>query len=65
MASMGSVTALGGAAQAALKAVLWGKHDRFALGTDTRQLLLDYFVARGRGVTDLPFDVDTSDESSW
>ena len=62
---MGSVTALGGAASQALKAVLWGKHDRYALGSDTRQLLLDYFIARGRGVTDLPFDVDTSDEAAW
>ena len=65
LASMGSVTALGAAAGQALKAVLWGKHDRYALGTDTRQLLLDYFIARGRGVTDLPFDLDTSDESAW
>ena len=54
-----AVTALDDGAKAALKAVLWARHDRYALGADTRALLLDYFVGRGRGIMDLPFDVDT------
>ena len=39
--------------------------DRFKLSADIKEPLRDYFKAKGRGVTDLPFDVDTSDESSW
>ena len=39
--------------------------DRFKLSADIKEPLRDYFRAKGRGVTDLPWDVDTSDEDAW
>ena len=64
MAAM-PVTPLDAASKLALEGVLAEKHLRFELADDTRESLVDYFVSRGKGVMNLPWDVDTLDEASW
>ena len=59
------VTALDAGAKLALESALAEKHGRFELAADTAEALVDYFVARGRGIMALPWDVDTSNETAW
>ena len=59
------VTALDAGAKLALESALAEKHGRFELAADTAEALVDYFVARGRGIMALPWDVDTSNEPAW
>ena len=59
------VTALDAGAKLALESALGEKHGRFELASDTAESLVDYFVARGRGIMALPWDIDTSNEKAW
>ena len=59
------VTPLDAAAKLALEGVLAERFGRFEIAIDTREAIVDYFVARGRGVMSLPWDVDKSNERAW
>ena len=59
------VTMLDAAAKLALEGVLAERFGRFEIAIDTREAIVDYFVARGRGVMSLPWDVDKSNERAW
>ena len=59
------VTPLDTAAAAALNALLSETQGRYSLAADTREALVAYFKARGRGVMDLPWDVDRHNDSAW
>ena len=60
-----AVTALDAGAKLALESALGEKHGRFELASDTAESMVDYFVARGRGIMALPWDVDTSNKKAW
>ena len=59
------VTALDATAVAALKALLAESHGRYRLAADVQESLADYFKQRGRGVMDLPWDVDRLNDAAW
>ena len=59
------VTPLDATAEAALKAVLAESQGRYRLAADTSEALVTYFKARGRGVMDLPWDVDRLNDAAW
>ena len=56
---------LSSSAVAALEAALALKHGRFVLHTDVRAKLVKYWAGRGESLTELPWDVDKDDESTW
>ena len=59
------VTALDAAGKAAVERAFALKYGRYTLPADVQSGLTDYFAAKGRGVTDLPFTIDKDDEASW
>ena len=59
------VTALDAAGKLALQGVLAEKHGRYELAPDVQEDLTDYFVARGKGVMRLPWDVDKANDAAW
>ena len=60
-----TVSPLGDVAKRALAHDLGEKHDRFKPAADTAEWILNYCVARGRGVPNLPWAVDKDDEAGW
>ena len=59
-------TPLGTAASAALLAEFSKRHGRHVLPKDlVVQKIVDFFVARGESLTELPLEVDLDDEPSW
>ena len=59
------VTPLDAAEKAALAGILAESHGRYKLAVDVQESLRDYFAAKGRGVMDLPWDVDKTADDAW
>ena len=59
------VTPLTATARSALEGLLNEKQGRYALAADVVEALATYFQARGKGVMDLPFDVDKTNDAAW
>ena len=59
------VTPLGDVATAALASKLADIHGSWKLHVTAREALVVYLAARGEGVAELPWDIDSSNESSW
>ena len=58
--------ALSSAASAALLAEFSKRHGRHILPKDLIvQKIVDFFVARGESLAELPLEVDLEDEASW
>ena len=59
------VTALGDVAKAALAAKLAEIHGPWKVHVTAREALVVYLAARGEGVPELPWDIDSSNEAAW
>ena len=59
------VTALGDVAKAALAAKLAEIHGPWRVHVTAREALVVYLAARGEGVPELPWDIDSSNEAAW
>ena len=59
------VTALGDVAKAALAAKLAEVHGPWTVHVTAREAFVVYAAARGEGVQELPWDIDTANEKAW
>ena len=61
----GETMALDAAGRAAHEGVLQATFRRHKLPAALRATIVDFFVAKGWSVVDVPWDVDASDEAGW